>query len=71
MKNFIFCVFVWFLFQLVLLSGTRAEKSLEVAQGRDVSCEYKETLLSTANLGGVLFPITEFTFIKGDWCWVK
>lgn len=79
MKTFLFAVFVWFLFQIVFVSAAGQMNSDRihnlVATGVDPAqaesyvtdgCDESPVL---AFLAGAVFPITEFSFVSGEYCW--
>lgn len=66
MKTFYNVIFVWFLIQLVMISMVISVNSLP---GRVEPADCKNDLPVVAMIGGIVFPITAFTFIEGQWCW--
>lgn len=68
MKKITFGIFIWFVVQLVVVSGSIASNSLPSAQ---VGYTCPTTTGFEAYVLGAIVPITEFTFIKGGWCWQK
>lgn len=68
MKGIVFGVFLWFLAQLIILSMAHAGGYLAVANG-EKWCGENPSIVE-AELLGAVFPMTEFTFVNTDWCWV-
>lgn len=68
MKEFMYVVFVWFLIQLVMISAAVSMNDLKSAQGT-YSCDATSVSPIEAYLMGAFMPMTEFTFVKGDFCW--
>lgn len=63
MKTFANIIAIWFLFQLVFVSA-----SVNSNIGLDNECSSNAALRF---IGGATFPITQFTFIEGGFCWGK
>ncbi len=76
MKNFLFGVFVWFLFQLVVMSAAVnmnmiIDKAL-IANGesRDqIVSECADVRPALGFIAGALFPLASLHIVSGDFCW--
>lgn len=68
MKTFWNVIGIWFLFQLIVISGALAGNSLAQAQGK-LSCDPSDQSISGAIFTGMVFPLTAMHITKGEWCW--
>lgn len=72
MKHFVYVIFFWFVLQLAVVSAAGGMNDVRThgwSSAQMTADCYNGTPAALAFVAGAMFPITEFTFIKGDFCW--